>query len=228
MRLVSYNVSGGLDPVAAGTALREVDATVVCLLELPSTKRLRAVLRATDLDIVARAGRRGTGTAILATADARVRATTLVPLTTPRDVPSRQAAHAIISVGGLGLSVTAVQLGLRPEVRRTNLAELLAFLDTIEQPSVIGCDLNESVRSPVATGLAARYQDAFGLVGAGSGLTYPTSDPSTRQDFVFVDPVLTVTAAWVPSGEQVDLASHHRPVVVDLERGPTGEDVATS
>jgi endonuclease/exonuclease/phosphatase family metal-dependent hydrolase len=223
MRIVTYNVSSGLDPVAVGTVLRDLEPTVVCLLELPSTKRLRTVLRTADLDIVARAGRRGTGTAILATADVRVRATTLVPLTTPREVPSRQAAHAIISVGGLGLSITAVQLGLRPEVRRSNLAELLAFLDTIEQPSVIGCDLNESVRSPVATGLAARYQDAFGQVGTGSGLTYPTSDPSTRQDFVFVDPSLRVTAAWVPTGEQVDLASHHRPVVADLERGPAGE-----
>lgn len=224
MRLVSYNVSGGLDPVAAGTALREVDATVVCLLELPSTKRLRALLRAADLEIVARAGRRGTGTAILARSEVRVRATTLVPLTTPRDVPSRQAAHAIISVGGLGLSVTAVQLGLRPEVRLTNLTELLAFLDSIEQPSVIGADLNASARSPVATGLAARYTDAFDEVGSGLGLTYPTSDPSTRRDFVFVDPRLAVTAAWVPTGEQVDRASHHRPVVVDLEQPATGSD----
>lgn len=224
MRLVSYNVSGGLDPVAAGTALREVAPTVVCLLELPSTKRLRALLRAADLEIVARAGRRGTGTAILARSEVRVRATTMVPLTTPRDVPSRQAAHAIISADGLGLSVTAVQLGLRPEVRLTNLTELLAFLDSIEQPSVIGADLNASARSPVATGLAARYTDAFDAVGSGLGLTYPTSDLSTRQDFVFVDPRLAVTAAWVPAGEQVDRASHHRPVVVDLEQSPTGSD----
>jgi endonuclease/exonuclease/phosphatase family metal-dependent hydrolase len=223
MRLVTYNVSGGLDPVAAGTVLRELAPTVVCLLELPSTKRLRTLLRAAGLEVVARAGRRGTGTAILADAEVRVRATTLVPLTTPRDVPSRQAAHAIISAAGLGLSVTAVQFGLRPEVRRTNLAELLAYLDTIEQPSVVGCDLNESVRSPVATGFAARYTDAFGQVGTGLGLTYPTSDPSTRQDFVFVDPGLVVTAAWVPNAEPVDRASHHRPVVVDLERGPADE-----
>jgi endonuclease/exonuclease/phosphatase family metal-dependent hydrolase len=223
MRVVTYNVSSGLDPVAAGHVLREVAPSVVCLLELPSTKRLRTLLRGTDLEVVTRAGRRGTGTAILAAADVRVRATTLVPLTTPRDVPSRQAAHAIVGVAGLGLSITAVQFGLRPEVRRTNLAELLAFLDTIEQPSVIGCDLNESVRSPVATGLAARYTDSFGQIGVGRGLTYPTSDPSTRQDFVFVDPSLRVTAAWVPTGEQVDLASHHRPVVVDLERAPAVE-----
>jgi endonuclease/exonuclease/phosphatase family metal-dependent hydrolase len=222
MRLVAYNVSSGLDPVAVGSVLREVAPTVVCLLELPSTKRLRILLRTSGLEVVTRAGRRGTGTAILADPQVRVRATTLVPLTTPRDVPSRQAAHAIVSVAGLGLSVTAVQFGLRPEVRRTNLSELLAFLDTIEQPSVIGCDLNESVRSPVATGFAARYTDAFGQVGSGLGLTYPTSDPSTRQDFVFVDPSLHVTAAWVPIGEAVDQASHHRPVVVDLESGQPG------
>lgn len=224
MRLVAYNVSAGLDPVAAGEVLRELAPTIVCLLELPSTKRLRTLLRTADLEVVARAGRRGTGTAILATEEVRVRSTTLVPLSSPRDVPSRQAAHAIVSVAGLGLSVTAVQLGLRPEVRQTNLAELLAFLDSIEQPSVIGCDLNASVRSPVVTGLAARYADAFGQVGTGHGLTYPTSDPSTRQDFVFVDPLLRVTAAWVPTEEPVDRASHHRPVVADIAPAPSAPE----
>ncbi|MFP4311218.1 MAG: endonuclease/exonuclease/phosphatase family protein [Nitriliruptoraceae bacterium] len=224
IRLVAYNVSGGLDPVTAGSVLRELEPTVVCLLELPSTKRLRTLLRTAELEVVARAGRRGTGTAILAREDVRVRATTLVPLSTPRDVPNRQAAHAIIGVAGLGLSVTAVQLGLRPEVRRTNLAELLAFLDTIEQPSVIGCDLNASVRSPVVTELASRYTDAYDHAGSGLGLTYPTSDPSTRQDFVFVDPALAVTAAWVPTGELVDRASHHRPVVADIDHDPAGAD----
>jgi endonuclease/exonuclease/phosphatase family metal-dependent hydrolase len=222
MRLIGYNVSGGLDAASAGRVLAARAPDVVCLTEIPPAGRLRTLARLAGLDIVARAGRRGTGTAILAGASVLVRATTLVPLTTPRDVPSRQAAHAIVNVAGLGLSITAVQFGLRPEVRRTNLEELLAYLDTIEQPSVISGDLNESVRSPVAAGLAARFQDAHAVAGSGAGLTYPTSDPSTRQDFVFVDPSLTVVRAEVLTDTPVDVASHHRPVLVDIA-GPADE-----
>jgi endonuclease/exonuclease/phosphatase family metal-dependent hydrolase len=87
---------------------------------------------------------------------------------------------------------------------------------------VISGDLNESVRSPVAAGLAARFQDAHAVAGSGAGLTYPTSDPSTRQDFVFVDPRLTVVRAEVLTDAPVDVASHHRPVLVDIA-GPADE-----
>ncbi len=228
MRLVAYNVSGGLDPVAAGRVLASLAPDVVCLTEIPSTGRFKALARFAGLDIVARAGRRGTGTAILAHEDVRVRASALVPLTTPRDVPARQATHAILSASGLGVSVTAVQFGLRPAVRRTNLSELLDYLATIEQPSVIGADLNESVRSPVAAALAERLQDAHAVAGSGAGLTYPTVDPSTRQDFVFVSPRLQVNAAMVATDDPVQLASHHRPVVVDIGAGPStpGEEPA--
>lgn len=216
MRLIAYNVSGGPDALAAGRVLGALEPDVVCLTEVPALGRCKALARFAGLEVVARSGRRGTGTAILAAEHVRVRATTVVPLRTPRDVPARQATHAIVSVGGLGLSVTAVQLGLRPEVRRTNLTELLDFLTTIEQPSVIGADLNESVRSPVAAALAERLQDAHAVAGSGAGLTYPTADPSTRRDFVFVSHRLEVRAAMVPTEGPLAVASHHRPVVVDL------------
>lgn len=216
IRVVSYNVSGGVDAGAAGEVLAAVEPRIVCLLEAPGTRRLRRLLRRSGLEVAGRAGRRGTGTAVLVHPDVGVRTTSTVPLTTPRDVPERVATHAIVSAGGLRLSVTAVQLGLRPEVRRTNLDELLAFLDTVDPPSVVGCDLNESIRSPVASALAEAYQDAHAVAGAGQGETYPTPDPSTRQDFVFVDRSLTVLGCHVAALRPVDAASHHRPVVVDL------------
>lgn len=224
MRLVSYNVSGGVDPLSAGRVLAGLTPQLVCVTEIPPAGRLRTLARTAGLEVIARAGRRGSGTAILAAPEVRVRSTAEVPLTTPRGVPSRRATQAIVSVAGLGLSVTAVQFGLRPEVRGTNLAELLRFLDSIEQPTVIGCDLNESVRSPVAAALAARFQDAHAVAGVGAGLTYPTTDPSTRQDFVFVDHALEVRAASVHVDADVEVASHHRPVVVDLlvPSGPGG------
>jgi endonuclease/exonuclease/phosphatase family metal-dependent hydrolase len=219
MRVVTYNVSGGLDPEAAGTVLRSLEPQIVCLLEAPGPTRLRTIARTAALEVAERSGRRGSGAAVLVHPDARVRATSRVPLTVPRGVPRREAAHVIVGVGGLGLSVTAVQFGLRPEVRRTNLDELVTFLRSIDLPTVVGCDLNESVRSPVAAAMADLYQDAHAVAGVGSGLTYPTADPSTRQDFVFVDAELRVVACTVPDVPEVTVASHHRPVVVDLLAG---------
>lgn len=217
VRIVAYNVSGGLDLSAAGRVLAGLAPDVACIVEGPGSTRARALARNAELEVAARAGRRGTGTAVLVAPTVHVRASSRVPLTTPRDVPDRIATHAIVSLHGVGLSVTAVQFGLRPEVRRTNLDELMTFLRSIDLPSVIGCDLNESIRSPVAAAFASTYQDGFAVAGVGRGDTYPTSDPSTRQDYVFVDPDLRVVAAHVPTGPDVDAASHHRPVVVDLE-----------
>jgi endonuclease/exonuclease/phosphatase family metal-dependent hydrolase len=223
IRVVAYNVSGGPDLAAAGRVLGALTPDIACVVEGPGSGRLRTLARSAGLEVAARAGRRGTGTAVLVAPDVLVRASSRVPLTTPKDVPTRVATHAIVSLHGLGLSVTAVQFGLRPEVRRTNLDELTTFLRSIDLPSVIGCDCNESVRSPVAAALASTYQDGFAVAGTGAGPTYPTADPSTRQDYVFVDPDLVVLAARVGAGPDVDRASHHRPVVVDLDVPPAAD-----
>jgi endonuclease/exonuclease/phosphatase family metal-dependent hydrolase len=216
IRIVAYNVSGGLDLGAAGEVLASLQPSVVCLLERPGSGRLARLARRSRLEVAVRGGRRGSGTAVLIHPDVGLRSTSVLHLTAPPEVPRREASQAILSAGGLRLSVTAVQLGLRPEVRRTNRDELLRFLDSIDAPTVLGCDLNEAVRSPVAAALADRYQDAHAVAGTGEGQTYPTSDPSTRQDFVFVARSLTILGAFTASAPPVDIASHHRPVVVDL------------
>jgi endonuclease/exonuclease/phosphatase family metal-dependent hydrolase len=228
VRVVTYNVSGGVDVGAAGEVLAALSPRIVCILEAPTGGRLARLARTGGLEIAARAGRRGGGTAILVReADVAVRASSKLALTTPRDVRTREATHVILSASGLRLSVTAVQLGLRPDVRHTNLGELTAFLSSIDLPSVVGADLNESVRGPVATELSARYQDAFAVAGTGSGVTYPTRDPSTRQDFVFVAPELTVTRCSVGTAAPAQVASHHLPVVADLAAPDAPSEGAT-
>lgn len=227
VRVATYNVSGGLDVGAAGEVLAAIEPHVVCLLEAPPGARLGRLARAAGLEVAARAGRRGGGTAVLVRdPDVAVRASSTLELTTPRDVRTREATHVIASVSGLRLSVTAVQLGLRPEVRSTNLAELVAFLESVDAPSLVGADLNESVRGPVAADLGLRYQDAFAAAGAGPAETYPTADPSTRQDFVFVAHELKVARCVVVTDPPVDVASHHRPVVADLAVPTSAEEPA--
>ena len=216
IRVVAYNVSGGLDLAAAATVLRSRDPRIVCLLEAPGPTRLKRLAGLAGLRVAARSGRRGAGTAVLTHGDVQVSSTARVPLRSPRDVPRREATHVIARIGGLRLSVTAVQLGLRPEYRRANLEQLQHFLASVDAPTVVGADLNESVRSPVAAALAEYLQDAHAVAGTGGGESYPTADPSTRQDFVFVDRSLRVLGCFVGEAHPVAVASHHRPVVADI------------
>jgi endonuclease/exonuclease/phosphatase family metal-dependent hydrolase len=224
IRVVSYNVSGGRETGALAAVLAPLAADIVCLLEVPSARRLRRIARGAGLEVAERAGRRGTGTAVLVGPRVTVRESDDVSLTTRPGMPERAASHALVTCAGARLSVTAVQFGLHAELRRHNLSELAPFLDGIDALTVVGADLNETVRSPVAAWLAAAYQDAFGVAGSGAGATYPTQDPSTRQDFVFVDHRLVVTAARTVTDGPVTRASHHLPVLAEVEGGPDGAE----
>lgn len=216
IRIVSYNVNGGLDTAAVGNVLAWLKPDLVCLLEAPGRLGQRRIAKAAGLSVISRAGKRRLSTAILASERVRVLSHNSHVLAAPSGVPDRAVAHAIVGIGGLRLSVAAAQLGMRPEVREGHVAELERFLANVDLPSVLCCDLNESAKGPSAARLAEVLQDAFAVAGTGHGDTYPTPDPSTRQDFVFVDPSLAIERAHVPTEPPIDIASHHRPVVVDL------------
>ena len=226
IRVVTYNVNGALDSASVSTVLTALAPDVVCLLEAPSRFPLRRLARASGLTVVERAGRRRLSTAVLVGDQTRLLSHDTFELSSPAGVPARHLAHAIVGVGGTRLSVAATQLGMRPDHRETNVAEVERILDAVDLPTVLGVDLNESPNGAVATRLAARFQDAFAVAGTGHGETYPTPDPSTRQDFCFVDERLAIERAYVPTEPPVDVASHHRPVVVDLAGPEVGEDRA--
>ncbi|MBW3659309.1 MAG: hypothetical protein KY457_11770 [Actinobacteria bacterium] len=228
IRIVTYNVNGALDTGAVATVLATLQPDIVCLLEAPSRFPLRRVAKGAGLTVVERAGRRRLSTAILVGEETRVLSHDHFELSAPPGVPARHLAHAIVGVGGHRLSVAATQFGMRPELREENVVEVERILDAVDLPTVLGVDLNESPGGAVAGRLAARLQDAFAVAGTGRGETYPTPDPSTRQDFCFVDPSLAIEQTHVPTEPPVDVASHHRPVVVDLA-GPeaTGDRIPT-
>ncbi len=216
IRVVTYNVNGALDPAAVGSVLHWLRPDVVCLLETPGRLALRRIANQASLQPVVRTGRRRLSTAILIGERVRLVSHSTLTLAAPEGVKQRSLVHAIVGIGSLRLSVAAVQLGMRPDVRETNAAEIERFLAGVDLPSLLGCDLNESPRGAVAVRLSEVMQDAFATSGTGRGETYPTPDPSARQDFLFVDRALTVLAAHVPDQPPVDVASHHRPLVVDL------------
>jgi endonuclease/exonuclease/phosphatase family metal-dependent hydrolase len=216
MRVVTYHTAGHDDPDKLGRALAELDPDVVFLLGLPGRRGVKMLLRVAGLDLVVRAGKRRVGSAILARPGAHVRSRERVALTAVRRRDRREAAHAIVSIGGITISATAVMFGLRPDVRAANLDEIRSWLSTVAPPGIIGASLNDSISSPVGDNLAQAYQDAFAVAGTGVGDTYPALDPIARRDFIFVDHRLAVTRCVVPTGTMVELASRHRPVVAEI------------
>ncbi|MDX1620944.1 MAG: endonuclease/exonuclease/phosphatase family protein [Nitriliruptorales bacterium] len=223
IRCVTYNVSAGLDLRAAGQVLDGLGADVVGILEGPSRRGLRRLASGGDLHVAARGGGRRLPVALLVSDRVRVLSHHAHDLETPGGGPDRVALHAILGAGGLRLSVIVTQLGLRPEVRQAHAQEIEAILAKVDAEPVLLGDLNEAPGGEVVKRFSEVLDDSFVVAGEGRGESYPTPDPSVRQDYVFVGRDLTVLRSWVHAAPPVDVASHHRPVVVEL----AGRDEAT-
>ena len=224
IRLVAYNVTGAVDAAAVTTVLSSLRADIVCVVETPARLALRRLAGAADLRIASRAGRRRLGTAILVGERVRVLSDGVVELPGVEGGPDRSAAQAILGAGALRLSVVATLLGLQPATRLAHAAALERFVGSVDVPSVIAGDLGEPPGGPTVQRLGATFQDAFAAAGRGSGQTYPTPNPTARHDFVLASRELVVERCWVPSESPVDVASHHRPVVVELATSDTDAD----
>jgi len=196
--------------------LRGLRPDIVCVSEAPGRLALRRLAERCDLTVVARGGKRGRGSAILAGHAVHVLTRGTIDLPAPDGVPDRIAAKAILGSGGLRLAVVSAQLGLRPEVRADHGQRLERALADIDAPAVLAGDFNETASGPVAQRFAEVMVDAFAVAGHGRGETYPNPDPSARRDLVFIDRSLAVVRCWVPSARPIGVASHHRPVVVEL------------
>ncbi len=227
MRVVTYNISGAQHADAVVAVLAALRPDIACLTETPGRLALRRLARRAGLDVVARAGRRGAGTAILVGERARRLSDMSEELPSPAGAPRRMLAQAIVTAGGLRLSVFAVQLGLRPDVRAAHAQTIIERCARFEMPLVVAGDLNESPDGTAVRTLAARLDDAWELAGDGPGATVPNPDPSARTDYVFVSADLVVERATVYGEPPTEVASHHRPVVVDLAH-PEAEPTAAS
>lgn len=216
IRLIAYNLSGGHESQALAEVLRGLRPDLVCVSEAPGRMALRRLAKRANLEVVSRGGKRGWAAAILAGQAVHVLSRGTVDLPAPDGVPDRVAAQAIVGSGGLRMAVVATQLGLRPEVRQDHAERLERALADIDAPAVIAGDFNETPSGAVATRFAEVLADAFAVAGEGRGETYPNPDPVARRDLVFVDRSLAVVRCWVPSVSPIGVASHHRPVVVEI------------
>jgi endonuclease/exonuclease/phosphatase family metal-dependent hydrolase len=96
-------------------------------------------------------------------------------------------------------------------------------------PLIVGGDMNDDPGSVVWTSLEARGRDAWANSGSTDdgtgGVTSSVALPLRRIDGVFVDPRLTLLRTEVINTADVQLASDHRPVLVEIEfRRPSGPE----
>jgi endonuclease/exonuclease/phosphatase family metal-dependent hydrolase len=116
-------------------------------------------------------------------------------------------------IGGLDDCVAvSVHLGLEGVERGRQVAQLLEILRGIDEPVVIGADLNAFPGDPGHRMLAAGAPDCWQAVGQGEGYTFPSHAPSARIDYLFAGRAVQPLNAWTAGGT----VSDHLMVVADV------------
>ena len=136
----------------------------------------------------------------------------------------RGAIVAEIARDGVGMTVVATHLGLRPGERIAHARELVRLVQGRDVPVLLGGDLNERPDGRAVATLTRHLHDAWALGGGdGDGETFPAVDPTARIDYLFVSEDLRVERALVPSAlPEARSASDHLPLMAELHLVPEG------
>jgi endonuclease/exonuclease/phosphatase family metal-dependent hydrolase len=115
------------------------------------------------------------------------------------------------------LTAVSVHLGIAGPERGRHTEQLLEILDSIEEPVVIGGDLNAHPDDTVPVAIARRYPDVWEGApdGKEQGSTFPSDEPIARIDYLFAGPALRPLRAWTAGGT----VSDHLMVIADLRVG---------
>ena len=208
MRVAAYNIQGGRAGIGrVAEVLRATRADVIALTEV---RRAHLTSFARALGMHATLGRtyrfRGFGNAILSREPHR--RLKLVRFTRTKGHQPRGMLAARLDPG---VTVVVTHLGLTPDERIRHAKQLMAELEGVEDPVVLGGDLNEQPPGAAVGVLLGRFRDTFAAVAEPS-FTHPAESPLRRIDYVMVSGLEVSGAAVLPM-----VASDHLPVVVDLE-----------
>ena len=119
------------------------------------------------------------------------------------------------------LTAVSVHLGLGGAERGRHVEQLLEILGSIDEPVVVGGDLNAYPEDTVPAAIARRYPDVWERTrdsryqGQSQGSTFPSDEPIARIDYLFASPAVRPLRAWV-AGTTV---SDHLMVIADIQVG---------
>jgi endonuclease/exonuclease/phosphatase family metal-dependent hydrolase len=224
LRLLSYNIRSLRDDAeAVYRVIKDAEPHVVAIQEAPRFLRWRSIAariaRRSGL-VVVTGGRTAAGNLLLSGLEVTVDEATDVLFSRDRRLHQRGTALAKFTLGGRPFAVAGTHLDLVEEPRIRHVAELHAAADAFgvtEHPLIVAGDLNDDPGSTVWQALGGRGVDAWATAGTGDGITSSVILPKRRIDAVFVDPRLTVAAASVINTADVQIASDHRPVLVEID-----------
>jgi endonuclease/exonuclease/phosphatase family metal-dependent hydrolase len=237
-RVATYNLKGfrlGRDRLVE--AARTLDADLLLLQETGPRRHLRRFAADVEMQVAAdplSPLRRRVKNAVLARPPWRIVSHELHRLRGTERLYPRGALIAQVGRAGRRLAAVSAHLGLVPVERTSHAQELTDLFASLDQPLVLGIDLNESPDGRSAEWIASRYWDAWargveegtaeafpspgegqpGLSGSLHGATFPSVEATSRIDYLFVGIGLRVDRVQVATW--TGAASDHLPIVADL------------
>jgi endonuclease/exonuclease/phosphatase family metal-dependent hydrolase len=134
----------------------------------------------------------------------------------PTPGPAPGFPEVVVSAAGALVHVYATHLDYRadPAVRAMQVDDMLQIMaaDGPAAQQVLVGDFNAPPRAGELAPLWEHLVDAWPVAGSGEGLTFPTTAPTKRIDYITVSPGVTPAGVAVPHTN----ASDHLPVVADL------------
>jgi len=221
IRVMSYNLHSSRDDLGALAAVvRSQAPDVVLAQEAPHRFRWRArsagLARDWGLLFAGGGGPWSAGNAIFTSLRVNVHDTWNIRFPLVRGRHMRGAVFARCSVGRTRFVVVGTHLSLDPAERASQATLLKEQLAQLEEPVVVGGDLNEESSGAgwgvLLDGLVdpAVARDCHHLP------TFSCANPRRRIDGIFVDSRCEVLDYRVVDSPEAMLASDHFPVVADL------------
>ena len=221
IRVATWNVHGlrgGVEAVAG--VVRDEAVDVLLLQESGPRRRLRAlgaVLGMVVCDDPPAFPRRRVHNAVLVRPPRAVRSYRLARFDGGSPLQPRGAVVARLG----DLTAVSVHLGIAGPERGRHAEQLLELLGSIDEPVVMGGDLNAHPDDSMSVAIAKRYPDVWEGARGGQehgqdhGSTFPSDEPVARIDYLFADPTVRPLRAWTAGGTDSD----HLMVIADLQVG---------
>lgn len=215
IRVATWNVHGlRAGAAAVARVIRDEAVDILLLQETGPRRRLRALGAALGMVVYGDPSsfpRRRVQNAVLARPPREVRSHRLVRFDGGSLVHPRGAVVARLE----DITAVSVHLGLVGAERGRHVEQLLEILRGIDEPIVVGGDLNAHPEDAVTATIAAVFPDVWTRAGEGDAMTFPSSVPTARIDYLFTGSAFRPLRIWTSGGT----VSDHLMVIADLQVG---------